>query len=787
MLSCNSIFAFLCFALVSSQIRNPVSKQSEIVSGNVSVDELAMDLKETPFQDLIDYATWTQYVCIHLLRAGDIISLEKAISRLNSIASQMDEDDAHTIRDSYWKLQSYVIEWRKFFPDAQYHRSGQRNLSCSESDNYLEKMPKALRPTDGEIIIKNLLTGHYGKAKKQLKSLVDQQDYMEFDSRLKYVMVTVGLIQWDAMCPSSFLPLWSPEWSLPVNEKISALIRAKQLLRQIKDSGKINDPLKILPYRPFSRLPVVDTRIMANLGLDVSGKFNEPSLQNDPAEREILKVATSYAQGEYCLARDLLKEGIKLYPSGNLKKDLESTLKRLGEKCTHKEQEATYRSFCTRGKSAAFPIAEASPKGEEVLIHERMFWTRLAAGDCEFATFNLNELRRLVPLSVLVKHPYLERRFKYMDEKLSTCQKTPNLYVNTFGHQLMDDLRLGSFDKALERFNANLKGENNTLIKKVWRDALLTSKFPKTIFAPCLGNTLIIGDEEKDSAIKDRLMSILNGSPDSPCNQSDPYKRDLCNLQWAKAYYIADNTKKTHEYVNDVVLTPELMSEAQGIRACTKLCSGNMPRDACRATSSYERLLPSMKNLPHNTIGANLARQICEDKEAGIRDNFYVIYGPMPRTITSIIHNYMSESLPQPVTCPKMHNASESLINLKTSSLALSPKIGFRMPLKPSSEIFCGNTRSLDSLYKHMVALKSTATCSKKLEPKQSSSGQEKNRDLESIGDLLERHPFLEEKMSVKNEDKKLPVNPEINSNLLPILEKLKVDCEGSEITNLAS
>ena len=86
-----------------------------------------------------------------------------------------------------------------------------------------------------------------------------------------------------------------------------------------------------------------------------------------------------------------------------------------------------------------------------------------------------------------------------------------------------------------------------------------------------------------------------------------------------------------------------------------------------------------------------------------------------------------------------------------------------------------------------MVALKSTATCSKKLEPKQSSSGQEKNRDLESIGDLLERHPFLEEKMSVKNEDKKLPVNPEINSNLLPILEKLKVDCEGSEITNFAS
>ncbi len=588
------------------------------------LDTAMFSFQESPFKDYIDYATWTQYLCQQLLLVGDMEHLEVALNRLSFLATRLPIDEAQIVRDDYWRLQTRVQEWRT------------ANPAFRTNDD-----------SDADRIFAILVRGHYKEAKAEMKSMLDSTDYMAFDVRLKNIMIVLGLVQYDGMNPMAMLPLWSPTWALSQDDMISALFRAKQLHAKASD-GAI-DPKMWAAFRPFDRITSIDARALSNLGRDVTGMLNEAYIQEDEAEKNLLKGNMAHMLTEYCKARDFVRNAASTVEVEYWKNAINTMADRLDEKCTRKQLDSTYRAFCQIGHESSFPISEAvypSPQAAVVSVHERMFWTRIAVGDCEGAKLDLGQLSSLIPMSIMAQRTYLKQRFDYMKEKMGKCVMTPTLYKNEFGHMLMDHLMKEEFEEALTIWRQNFFFSPTSPDAETWRRALIVARYPKVTYAPCTGNSLLSGIASEDKDVLDRLEIIMNNRATLPCAQTDLKARERCNLDWLKAFFIADLPDKLEPYYALIKSEPEYVNLARQIMSCNILCSsGQGSADACAANKSYSDMAENFRALPQNRIGSDLSDRLCHAKKQIVLDSFYVRNGNTPRPITSIYKRYYVELL----------------------------------------------------------------------------------------------------------------------------------------------
>ncbi|PJF18977.1 Cell surface protein [Paramicrosporidium saccamoebae] len=603
--------------------RHPLPKSNlqsfsklSIPSGRLADDDLA--LADTPFREYVDYATWTQYLAKQLVATGDVARLSSAINRLQALNSRLRGADAVSGTQAIKRLTQDLYE-----------------LRIRSASHHMKFDPKA------EEVYDLIEHGHYNIAKEMLRNILHQMDYIKLSASLKNVVILEGLIQYDGLNPKAVLSIWENMWNLSQDDKVSALIRAKQLCSATRSA--VADPHHQKGYRCISRTNNIDARVLVNLGQDVTKQLGEPYIRDDPVEHRLLQMGMAYMNTDYCAAQTHIRTALHMATDQLRRKELERIEKRLGEQCVRKQLDSTYRMFCQVGHEAAFPIGEATvtnPVSSVVATAERTFWTRIAIGDCISARSDLEAVRRIVPTNIIHRRDYLISRMEFMESRLRKCQQAPGLYANGFGQRIMALLQNRNYQGAYWVWQQN----RNHPTAVVWRTAILVARYPKVIYAPCTGNSLVTGVPNMDRQLFDRLEALMTGRKSSSCvHETD---KELCNLIWMRAAYVTGRHRLVHHYARQISRSAKYCDEANQLMACQLLCfSGRGYSEACSSLSNYQSMSQQVRSAPHNAIGLDLATRLCRSSKQIVLDPFYIRNGPTPRPLTFLFRHYFKRFL----------------------------------------------------------------------------------------------------------------------------------------------
>lgn len=588
-----------------------------------------INLKESIFTTFSDYATWTQYLCEKVLQAEDMKRVSICAGKLKRMGNELDTSSRQYVNKAADRLLRRSSQW------------------ISRNPNFNPPFD-ALAERYWDMIFK----GNYFGAKREITAHLAHNDYLHQSINMKYVIIIAGLIQYDGMNPKAVLTLWDRNWNLNLEEKISALIRAKQLCIRARQGN--GDPRHPGPFRPFNRINEVDARVLANLHRNVVNQFNENYIRGRPVEIGLLNTGMALVQTDYCRARNTLGSIRNMVPSNDPEQrvDINLMFDRAQEMCNRKQLDSTYRAFCQVGHETAFPIGEAitnSHTSHPTAEYERMFWYRIAAGDCQGARREYGLIRKEIPWDVIARREYLGERFKYMEEKLHACRTTPRLFQtnNGVGYRIFSALWEKQWARAQQEWDKQFAHIARTdYFSMLWKKVLMVSRFPKLIYAPCVGSSLLSGNPRIDRDLFEKLEAVAQKRPVVPCWQRDANERDLCNLLWVKAGYIAGDNSYVESQARWVLKNRQYCNEAYQLQACTTLCaSGQGYQEACQAQKSYNRLAPNYRVLPHNRIGIDLATRMCSTNKLIVLDSFYFRYGNTPRSIRYLLRQYYKNFL----------------------------------------------------------------------------------------------------------------------------------------------
>ena len=610
------LFSLITAFAYGSSVSN--SDGIDIPQGN------GINIQETPFKNIIDFATWTQYLCEKLYQAGDYKRLNLVAHRLSRLG-----------QDLQGPLQAVALAAYRKYTDL-YETWFRRHVNFKLSKDQV-----------ADSIFRMIEEGKYFKAKKKIATLLNQDDYIGMSLSMKYIIILGGLIQYDGINPKAVLPIWDIEWNLSQDEKISALIRTKQLCQAVRDGS--THPRTLQPFRPFRRINQVDARVLANLGINVSGMYNEDNIRGDHEEIGMLNASMALMQTDFCRARDLVdrfRGGLIL--RSTKRKVADALYARSAEMCSRKQLDSTYHAFCQVGHESAYPISEAlavDNKPQPVARNETMFWLRVAAGDCDGARDEYSTIRRMVPWDILARREYLSARFEFMERQIASCQPVVGLFTanNGIGQQIMTflwDNKLTEADEAWRHEFANRPHDHYAIL---WRKVIMSAQYPKIVYAPCVGNSLLSGNLDIDNELFERLEVLKHKGHRQNCQQNDHHERDSCNLLWMKAAYIANNFPLVHEYAQLIHFDPQSCNESYQLLACVTLCgSGQGSTEACAAKVAYNRLGLLYRSQPHNSIGIELSDDLCKTGKQLVLDSFYIRYGSTPRPLTYLLREYYS-------------------------------------------------------------------------------------------------------------------------------------------------
>lgn len=565
-----------------------------------------VSLRESVFREVEDYAAWTQYLCSLLLRANDMDRLEEAVYRLHQLIQQMDRSKRAPVQRAYDRFISIINRRR-------------------------EKNPWLHQPVDpvADAIFKALMEGHFEQAKKEIREIVGGSDYREMTEPMKTVMIVEGLVLLDGLNAFTMLPLWKPAWKLSKDEMIAAIMRAKDLTVAARQ-GEL-DPTTRPAYHPFPQLSKVDARVMANLGRQVMATGNA-------TEDALLTAAVRHAKQKYCSAQKTLKQ------AGGDKASLRTLINRLDEQCQADRLDKTYHAFCQVGRTGLFPIAEALqrlPEASTVARHERMFWTRIWVGDCRGAALDMRQILTHLPRGLVRRRGYLRRRIQFMRDRLRLCRETPGLYCSADARQMMRSIVRKDLPAAEAAWKRAFSANPRHPLAQLWRTAIMITKYPKSIYSPCTGNSLLSGDPAMDARIFDRVSVLAHGRTVRPCWTSDREERVQCEVLWMKAAYIVGKYNMVVEYANRLERRAGHCNEGHQLVACVHLCGlDEVPQEACTALSSYSRMCPRTAALPHNKIGLDLAERMCQGRREAILDPFFIRHGLTSQPMLRLFHHY---------------------------------------------------------------------------------------------------------------------------------------------------
>lgn len=636
-------------------------------------------LAGTPFKEYVEYVTWTQYLCQQLLRAGDLIRLQGAVARLRELNRGLRGTQAAIANHAIRRYSNILRVLHGRFPMLRRRRDAMANR-----------------------IFGLLQRGLYSSARRALQSVMQRNDYLRVSPSMKDIIIVVGLIQYDGHNSRGILPLWSNNWHLSKNAKIAALIRAKQLARAVRQ-GTI-DPQVLPPFRPFPRINIVDARALVNGGLDVTSKFSESFIAGNQLELGMLRMGMLYMQGDNCGAREQWSLTRQFAKNPWQREAMGVLEQRLTAKCARQQAESTFRAFCQAGTDTAYPIAEAlAPGSISALVaqKERMFWTQVAIGDCRGAKRALYAIKAATPDAVFERRSYLKERYRFMKEKIKTCRPTQGLYSGRLGRQIIESLERNDLQGAELFWRRQFSSGMSLSLITVWRTAIMVARYPKIIYAPCVGNSLLTNDEKTNRQLFDFLERTSAGQP-SPCRLFGFDDQGQCHLLWMRAAFIAGKTEMMLQAAELLKQQRQYCDEANELVACATLCTRG---DACLAIEKYAQLGSRYRELAHNFIGSDLAQQMCRANGPIILDSFYIRDGPTPRPVTFLFRHYYSQhfrepapvwqtgwgSLPFPQLPKIWHKpgkfrgipAALEKVALKEAKELLCPCLGTKRPISP--------------------------------------------------------------------------------------------------------
>lgn len=604
-------------AMLRSNLQGRLSTPNPLINDPVVPDHYGNSV----FHNASEYASWTQYLCRTLFKANAPGFLSLILPRLRALVPQLNAGEAMTTGTTLGILSSFI---EQSSPDP---------IFLNDSNHHAERL------------LLLLAQGHYAQVRFEVENLLKQVDYHQLTPKLKKLSVVVALMQYDLSVPDAPLPLWSTFWGLNDDQMLAATLRAGQLT--LTSSQGNQQPSLLPPSHPNDYSPAFDIRPLLNIGLATV----HPVLLGhglDIIESALVTAARDMKQSNSCSSIRLLDQAIHAAPSMAARLELSNYRRRLGDICVRRQLEATFRTFCQVGADSPFPISEAISyydRGTAIIAKraEKAFWIRLAAGDCQNSRLDLQTLESSIHPSTLQKRSYLTRRLRYMKRRHGECQPITGLYLQHFGAALMEHLINGNVAAAEEIWQLHFLQAHDDRLAMAWKQAIIVATYPKVIFNPCTGNSLLTGIALLDKRLFARLDHIAKAKPPSQCWNINPTGRDLCNFLWLKAFYISGNLHKVEEYTKLVTFNKKMKKEAQQIKACTALCGSESNHlQACQASDLYHQLPSEDQSSAHFRIGSDLASRLCRLVGKPEPDWFYLRDGPSPIQMSKVIEKYIS-------------------------------------------------------------------------------------------------------------------------------------------------
>ena len=578
-----------------------------------------------------EYAGWLEYLALLFGDAENAQALRQILSRLTRLAqTELGEAEAQKAQAATAFLAAHFepllkASYSHYIFDNQF---AAHEASWSQDSNFAGVFELLVDKMDIFGAQKHFSQVFGDNAQYALSLGNRQPEWLQ----LKLVL---ELIAWDVRHQNDLLSLWSSDWKLTTLQKLSILAYAT--------NPSLSAPLD--PNMPHRE------QVLARVNLITNGIF--------PKDQKIIATESPLDQAHYKFAQLQLSGALCKNTKSNLQQQQQSSQQqqqttepvtseasafkqRVDDYCELTNLTPTFTQFCqTDSLHDATPIAAllsaSKPLFKQKLIAylahlERLYWSFLWIGACREAgdvwKTLVEQLKVLQPRETLLRQgkrvpsdvaDSVHQRLQYMQVVLQRC--SPNVAVTNspdaarilsllqFQHEVD---ALFSWEHVYSQVAARLEGypqgpslivsgESELLFAQA-RDvrlAILLYKYPKAVYAPCLGRGLLTGDPNTDLTLLNLAHSIdtskqLKGHQQHfSTSVPEVNRRSL----YMRAHFIAGDYRVAAQVAREIYGSNKADELAQAVIACTQLC-GTDTRNPCEASSVFSALLSLTTSQP---------------------------------------------------------------------------------------------------------------------------------------------------------------------------------------------
>ncbi len=581
----------------------------------------------------LEYAGWLEYLALLFGDAGNATALRQILSRLTRLAqTDLSEGDAQKAQAAT----AFLAEHFKSLLKASYssflfdNRFVSREAAWSQDSNIAGVFALLVDKMDIFGAQQHFSQAFGDNAQYALSLGNRQPEWLQ----LKLVLETIA---WDVQHQNDLLSLWSTDWKLTLLQKLSILAYAT--------NPSLNAPLD--PNMPHRE------QVRARVNLITNGELprdNDIIHSESPLDQAHYKYARLQLSGALCKEKSFVQNSES--SNGPVAVATNAFKQRVDDYCELTNLTPTFTQFCqSDSKQESTPIAAllsaSKPLFKSKLIAyvahlERLFWAFVWTGACtearDVSETLASQLQVLKPRKTFVRQgkrvpsdvaDSVHQRLQYMQLVIQRC--TPNVAVSNSADaarilsllqfQHIDDAMF-SWEHVFSQVAARLEGypqgpaliasgESELLFAQA-RDvrlAILLYKYPKAIYAPCLGRGLLTGDANTDLTLMNLAHSIDTSS-----------RLRGKHLQWStsvpemnrrslymRAHFIAGDHRGAAQVAREIYGSNGGDEFAKAMIACTQLC-GTSTRNPCESSEIFSQLLstdarqdnPTQTNHQHN-------------------------------------------------------------------------------------------------------------------------------------------------------------------------------------------